>query len=113
MQIQDITAAVDRRDSNAIRQAFRLLVEFPDRGEISTDAPGLLVVALNRVGGALETDPTPMPAEACHALDLPDGSTYAQGAQAAYVQSTRLARRFADAIDRRAGRPGLAAGRAI
>lgn len=112
MKIQDINRALDERDNSTIRGAFRRLVDFPHEGEIDTDSPGLLVVSLNRVRAALAYDSGTMPRGTCEALDLPQGATYAQGAQAAEVQATRLSRRFADALDRRAGHLGAVAGRA-
>lgn len=92
--------------------AFRRLVDYPHEGEITATSAGILTVALNRVRAALAYDAGTMPRATCAALDLPEGATYAQGAQAAEVQATRLSRRFADAIDRQAGRLGAIAGRA-
>lgn len=113
MEIRDITRALDERDQGTIREVFRALVDFPHEAEIATTSAGLLQVSLNRVCDALSYDTGAMPRATCDALDLPAGASYAQGAQAARVQATRLARRFADGVDRRAGLTGAVAGRAL
>lgn len=112
MKFQDIKAAIEQRDQSTIRDVFRRLAAFPDEGEIEVGSAGLLQISLNIVREALRFDAGVMPRGTCDALDLPAGSSYAAGAQAAEVQASRLARRFADALDKRAGRPGVAAGRA-
>lgn len=113
MKIQEINRALDQRDNATIRDAFRRLVDFPHEGDIEAGSVGLLVVSLNRVRDALRHDAGAMPRTTCDVLDLPQGATYAQGAQAAEVQAARLSRRFADALDRQAGHHGAVAGRAL
>jgi len=107
MKIHEISASVEQKDAEGIRSAFRALVDYPHDDSIEGATPFLLDLALYHVSHALLEDPATMPRGTCDALDLKQGATYAQGAQAARVQNKRFARRFAEGTERRA-----AAGRA-
>jgi hypothetical protein len=90
MKLRDITDALTDGDVDAMRRGFRALVDQHDSVEASS--PGMLVVALNRLCVALKGDQAEMPTATCSALDLPPGSTYAEGAAQAKRDSARLAR---------------------
>lgn len=90
MKLQDITGAITADDREAMRQSFRALVD--PHATVEASSPGMLVVALNRLSAALKDDQAEMPAATCGALDLPPGSTYADGAAQAKRDGARLAR---------------------
>lgn len=99
MNFRDVTNAINDGDLPSVRAAFRALVSYPDAGRIGAASPGLLIVALNRACRTLAADAGVMPLEACAALSVAPGSTYAQGVLAAQRAQTelsqRLIRRFA------------------
>lgn len=92
MKLKDITDALTEGNAEAMRQGFRALVD--PHATVEASSPGMLVVALNRLCVALKDDQAEMPAASCGALDLPPGSTYAEGTAAAKREAPRLARHF-------------------
>ncbi|CAH1656958.1 conserved hypothetical protein [Hyphomicrobiales bacterium] len=90
MKLRDINDALAAGDRETMRQGFRALVDQHARVEASS--PGMLVVALNRLCTALKDDQAQMPPAICGALDLPAGSTYADGTTQAKRDAPRLAR---------------------
>ena len=82
MKLRDITDAVGGDDKATLRRAFRVLAARSGEEEIEASSPGMLVVALNRVCGALANDAAVMARETCDALALPVGASYAAGAAA-------------------------------
>lgn len=90
MKLRDIADAIAAEDQEAMRQGFRALVD--PHATVEASSPGMLVVALNRLCVALKDDQGEMPAATCGALDLPPGSTYADGAAQAKRDGARLAR---------------------
>ena len=97
MKLRDITDAIDGDDKPTLRRAFRSLVSFPREEEIEASSPGLLVVALNRVCGALADDGAIMPPAICETLGLDAGASYSQGAAAAKAQWSRVSRAIVEA----------------
>lgn len=93
MKVRDITDAIAAGDRETMRLGFRALVDSREDAVLAT-SPGLLIVTLNRLSVALGDDDAAMPPETCTALDLPTGSTYAQGAAQAKRDGARLARRL-------------------
>lgn len=90
MKLRDITDALTDGDTGTMRRSFRALVD--QHATVEVSSPGMLVVALNRLCVALKDDRAEMPAATCGALDLPPGSTYAEGTAAAKREAPRLAR---------------------
>lgn len=97
MKLRDITDAISDDDKPTLRRAFRALIIQPSGLEIEASSSGLLVVALNRVCGALATDNAVMPPEICEALGLEAGASYGQGAAATKAQWSRVSRAIVDA----------------
>lgn len=89
MNLRDITDAITAGDRETMRKGFRALVD--PHATVEASSPGMLVVALNRLGAAMKDD-AEMPPATCAALDLPAGSTYAEGAAQAKRDASRLAR---------------------
>lgn len=96
MNLRDITQAIAEGDKPTIRRAFRALVAYPEAGRIKATSPGFLVVALNKVCAALDSDAAVMAVETCEALGMPAGSSHAAGVAAAYRQRTRLSQQIID-----------------
>lgn len=90
MKLKDITDALTGGNAEAMRQGFRALVD--PHATVEASSPGMLVVALNRLSAALKDDGAEMPAATCGALDLPPGSSYADGTVQAKRDGARLAR---------------------
>lgn len=90
MKLRDITDALTDGDTNTMRRGFRALVD--QHATVEASSPGMLVVVLNRLCVALKDDQAEMPASTCAAIDLPQGSTYSEGAVQAKRDSARLAR---------------------
>lgn len=90
MKRRDITDAITDGDASTMRRGFRALVD--QHASVEASSPGMLVVALNRLCAALKDDQAEMPAATCGALDLPPGSSYADGAAQAKRDGARLAR---------------------
>ncbi|MCR4524627.1 hypothetical protein [Bosea sp. 47.2.35] len=90
MKLQDINDAIAGNDRDRMREGFRALVN--PHATFKTGSPGLLIVALNRLCVVLKDDSAEMPAGTCGALDLPPGSSYADGAAQAKRDGARLAR---------------------
>lgn len=90
MNLRDITAAITAEDREAMRHGFRALVD--PHATVEASSPGMLVVALNRLSAALKDDQAAMPVATCGALDLPPGSSYADGTAQAKRDGARLAR---------------------
>ncbi|MGW9331610.1 hypothetical protein [Bosea sp. NPDC055594] len=78
MNLRQITDAIIGEDRETMRQAFGLLVVYPEAGRVEALSPGMLVVVLNRLCGALADDSAPMPPATCKALEL-EAATYAAG----------------------------------
>jgi len=97
MKLRDITDAIGGDDLPTLRRAFRSLIHTPREEEIEASSPGLLVVALNRVCGALSSDSTVMPSEVCESLGLEAGASYSQGAAATKAQWSRVSRAIVEA----------------
>lgn len=96
MKLRDITDAIGGDDKPMLSRAFRLLVSVPREEEIEASSPGLLVVALNRVCGALANDSAVMPPKVCESLGLTAGASYSQGAAATKAQWSRISRLIVD-----------------
>lgn len=90
MKLRDITDALTDGDTSTMRRGFRALVD--QHATVDATSPGMLVVALNRLCVALKDDQAEMPAATCGALDLPLGSTYADGVAQAKRDGARIAR---------------------
>lgn len=90
VKLRDITDAIAADDREAMREGFRALVD--PHATVEASSQGMLVVALNRLCAALKGDQAEMPAAACGALDLPPGSTYAEGPTKAKRDGAKLAR---------------------
>lgn len=75
-----------------LRRAFRAFIVQPPSETIEASSPGLLIVALNRVCGALATDGEVMPPEVSDSLGLEAGASYRQSAAAAKAQWSRVSR---------------------
>lgn len=90
MKLRDVIDALVGEDLATMRRAFGALVAGQEVVEAAS--PGMLVVMLNRLCVALKDDPAEMPAATCGALDLPAGSSYADGAVRAKREGARLAR---------------------
>jgi hypothetical protein len=97
VKLRDITDAIGDGDKPTLRRAFRSLISLPREEEIEASSPGLLVVALNRVCGALADDGAVMPPAICESLGLEAGASYRQGAGAAKAQWSRLSRAIVEA----------------
>lgn len=96
MKLRDITDAIGGDDKLTLRRAFRALVVQPPAEEIEASSPGMLVVALNRICGALASDTAVMARETCDALALAAGSSYAEGAAAVKRSWQGISRRIVD-----------------
>lgn len=96
MKLRDITDAIGGDDKATLRRAFRMLVSFPREEEIEASSPGLLIVALNRVCGALADDNAVMPPEICAGLGLEAGASYGQGTAATKAQWSGISRAIVD-----------------
>ncbi len=92
MKLRDITDAITDGDTSTMRRGFRALLD--PHAAVEASSPGMLVVALNRLCAALKVDQAEMPAATCDTLDLPPGSTYAEGTATAKREGARLARRL-------------------
>lgn len=103
MKLRDITDAIGGDDKSTLRRAFRALVSSPREEEIEASSPGLLIVALNRICGALASDDAAMPPTACASLGLEAGASYGQGAAAAKAQWSRVSRAIVDYDPAKAG----------
>lgn len=79
MNLRQITDAIIGDDRETMRQAFGRLVAYPETGRVEAHSPGMLVVALNRLCGALADDGAAMPPATCIALGLEPGAIYGQG----------------------------------
>lgn len=97
MKLRDITDAIGGDDKPTLRRAFRALVSSPREEEIEASSPGMLVVALNRVCGALSDDGAVMPLAICETLGLEAGASYGQGAAATKAQWSQVSRAIVDA----------------
>lgn len=98
MKLRDINDAIGGGDKPMLRRAFRSLVSLPREEEIEASSPGLLVVALNRVCGALVSDGAVMPPAICESLRLEAGASYSQGAAATKAQWTRVTRTIVESV---------------
>lgn len=96
MKLRDITDAIMDANLPVMRRGFCALIEFPKGEVVEAASGGLLIVALNRLCGALAGDLEPMPAEVCHALGLAPGEVYATGAVMAKREWTRISRDLVD-----------------
>ncbi len=83
MNLRQITDAIIGEDRERMRQAFGLLVVYPEAGRVEALSPGMLVVVLNRPCCALADDSAAMPPETCEMLGL-EVATYS-----AAVESVR------------------------
>jgi hypothetical protein len=99
MNLREITDAITAGRKATVEQAFCKLVAYPDEGHIEATSPGLLVVALNRVLADLACDENPMPAAACAALVLPEGSSFIVGVVMAKHMRTDICRRIVDRFE--------------
>ncbi|MBN9438337.1 hypothetical protein [Bosea sp. (in: a-proteobacteria)] len=90
MNLRQITDAIIGEDRETMRQAFGLLVAYPEAGRVEALSPGMLVVVLNRLCGGLVDDSAAMPPATCLALGLEAGANYAQGAAQAKRDWTRI-----------------------
>ncbi|HEV7339040.1 MAG TPA: hypothetical protein VGO06_23915 [Bosea sp. (in: a-proteobacteria)] len=82
MNLRQITDAIIGDDRETMRRAFGLLVAYPDAGQVEALSPGMLVVALNRLCGALADDSAVMLPATCLVLGLDAGAPYANGVEA-------------------------------
>jgi hypothetical protein len=105
MKLRDITDAIGGDDKPTLRRAFRSLVRLPREEEIEASSPGLLIVALNRICGALAADSAVMPLEVCESLGMAAGASYGQGAAAAKAQWSRVSRAIVDGFQPEQIRP--------
>lgn len=96
MKLREITDAIGGDDKPTLRRAFRSLVSLPREEEIEASSPGLLVVALNRLCGALTGDSAIMPPAVCESLGLAVGASYSQGTSATKAQWSRVSRSIVD-----------------
>jgi hypothetical protein len=94
MNLRQINKAVSEGDKPTIRQAFRMLVAYPELGRIDAASPGFLVVALNKVCAALEHDTAVMPPETCDAFRLGRGNSYEDGVNVVRLERTRFSQQL-------------------
>lgn len=94
MNLRQITDAIICDDRETMRRAFGVLVAYPEAGRVEALSPGMLVVALNRLCGALAGDSAAMPTATCVALGMEAGAIYAQGAAQAKRDWTERVRRL-------------------
>lgn len=97
MNLRQITDAIIGEDRETMRQAFGLLVAYPEAGRIEALSSGMLLVALNRLCGALADDRAAMPPATCLVLGLETGARYSMGVAQAKRDWTRLARQLTGA----------------
>lgn len=96
MKLREIIDAIGSDDKSTLRQAFRALVAPPGEEQIEASSRGMLVVALNRICGALAEDSAIMPPAVCTSLGLAPGASYAEGVRVAKAQWSRVSRAIID-----------------
>jgi hypothetical protein len=95
MKLRDVTDALVGEDQAMMRRAFGALVAGQEVVEAAS--PGMLVVALNRLCAALQTDESPMPDAVSKILGIPSGSSFAAGAAQAKREWVRISRQIVTA----------------
>jgi hypothetical protein len=90
--MDDIKDALAANDSNALRQAFRALVDYPKEAAIVGLAAGNAMATLDALVERLWGDYSQLPAGTCEALNVLPSSRYCDGAT--MVANSR--QRFAD-----------------
>jgi hypothetical protein len=82
MHIDDITAALARRDVATIKEALAALANYPKEGPVAGLAAGNAMIFLEAAADALRADYSIMPRDTCAAFGLAQGASYAEGAAA-------------------------------
>lgn len=96
MKLRDITDALVGEDQAMMRRAFGALVAGQEMVEAAS--PGMLVVALNRLCAALQSDDTPMPDAVSGVLGLPSDSSFGAGAVRVKADWARMSRMVIEGV---------------
>jgi hypothetical protein len=80
MHIDEITTALASDDLVSIKKAFLAVANYPKQENVTGLRAGNAMNLLEAAAEALRIEISAMPDEACKALGLADGATYAEGA---------------------------------